>query len=179
MTRKRVHLLFGAAAAAFGLLAAYHGFQLQRAERVNEAIAGASASLLDSTFPEAQLARAQALSTSGQYEAAVQTYKRLSQSDRIDLRRAALYNLGNLHMRQALKNGPSGAVESLPLIELAKQSYRDLLREDPGDWDARYNLERSLWLVPEVAEEDTDLNRPTESERRRIRVLPDFRLELP
>ena len=70
-------------------------------------------------------------------------------------------------------------MESLPLIELAKQSYRDLLREDPGDWDARYNLERALWLAPEVAEEGTDQNRPSEWQRRVVRALPDFKLELP
>jgi mxaK protein len=44
----------------------------------------------------------------------VKAYKALIQSGRIDLRHAALYNLGNLHMRQALKNGTSGALESLP-----------------------------------------------------------------
>jgi hypothetical protein len=30
------------------------------------------------------------------------------------------------------------------LVELAKQRYRDLLRAEPQDWDARYNLERAL-----------------------------------
>ena len=179
MKRKHIHLLFGATAAALGLLAAYQTVQLQRAEHVNEAIAGASATSLDSSLPEAVFARARALSTTGNYEAAVKTYKTLIQSDRTDLRRPALYNLGNLHMRQALNSGPNGALESLPLIELAKQSYRDLLREDSSDWDARYNLERALWLAPEVAEEDTDQNRPTEWQRRVIRALPDFKLELP
>jgi len=179
MRRKHIQLLFGAAAAAFGLFAAYQGVQLQRAERVNAAIAAASASTLDSTLPEAVFARARALSSTGNYEAAMKTYKILIQSERTDLRRAALYNLGNLHLRQALKSGPNRAVESLPLIELAKQSYRDLLREDPGDWDARYNLERALWLAPEVAEEGTDQNRPSEWQRRVVRALPDFKLELP
>ena len=62
----------------------------------------------------------------------------------------ALYNAGNLHLREALKNGEGEAIRSLPLIELAKQHYRDLLRADPGRWDARYNLERALWLAPEA-----------------------------
>jgi mxaK protein len=177
--RKHIHLLFGVTAAAFGVLAASQGMQLQRAERVNDAIARENAADLESALPEAMFARARALSTSGRYDAAMKAYKALIQSDRADLRRAALYNLGNLHMRQALKNGTGGALESLPLIELAKQSYRDLLREDPGDWDARYNLERALRLAPEVAEEDTEQNRPSEWQRRVIRALPDFKLELP
>ena len=179
MKRRHVHLLFAAIAAAFGAIAAYQGVQLQRAGRVNAAIAAASVSGLDSTLPEAHFARARALSREGKYETALNTYKTLVKSDRSDLRRAALYNLGNLHMRQALASGPNAAAESLPLIDLAKQSYRDLLREDPGDWDARYNLERALWLAPEVSEEDTDQNRPTDWERRVIRGLPDFKLELP
>jgi mxaK protein len=179
MKRRHVHLLFGAAAAAFALIGGYHGIQLRSAERVNAAIAGASASLPDESFPEARFAHARALSAAQNYEAAVQAYKTLAQNERTDLRRAALYNLGNLHLHQALKSGPNAAVESLPLIELAKQSYRDLLREDPGDWDARYNLERALWLAPELAEEDTDQNRPTEWQKRVVRALPDFRLELP
>jgi mxaK protein len=179
MRRKHIHALFGATAAACALLAAYHGVELQRAVRVNAAVASASLSALDSAMPEAVFARARVLSSKGDYEAALKIYKTLIQSDRADLRRAALYNLGNLHLRQASKSGPNGAVESLPLIELAKQSYRDLLREDPGDWDARYNLERALWLAPEVAEEGTDQNRPSEWQRRVVRALPDFKLELP
>ena len=174
-----MHLLFGAAGLAFGLLAGYHGWQLQRAQQVNAAIANAGTADLASSLPEAAFARAAALSRSGDYRNAVKAYKELAQHDRADLRRAALYNLGNLHMREALKGGAAQSLELLPLVELAKQSYRDLLREDPGEWDARYNLERALWLAPEVAEDAADENRPSELERRVIRALPDFRIELP
>ena len=177
MKRRHVHLVFGVTIAAFALLTAYQVVQLLRAQRVNAVVVNASN--LDSSLPEAMFARARSLATAGKYEEAVKAYKTLIQSDRVELRRAALYNLGNLHMRQALKSGPNGALESLPLIELAKQTYRDLLREEPKNWDARYNLERALWLAPEVAEEGADLNRPSEFQRRVIRALPDFKLELP
>jgi len=50
------------------------------------------------------------------------------------------------------KLSSSGPVRSLPLLEQAKQRYRQLLRVSPGDWDARYNLERALWFAPEASE---------------------------
>ncbi len=179
MKRRQIHALFGAATVVFGMLAGYHAVQLQRAQRVNEAIAGASTATIESSLPEAAFARAAALAKAGDEEAAVKSYKLLIQSDRTDLRRAALYNLGNLYMRQAFKGGADKALELLPLIELSKQSYRDLLREDPGDWDARYNLERALWLAPEVAEDSPEENRPSEFERRVMRALPNFQIVLP
>ena len=36
--------------------------------------------------------------------------------------------------------------QALALIELAKESYREVLRHDPAHWDARYNLERAQRL---------------------------------
>jgi mxaK protein len=179
MKRSRIHVTFGLAALGFGLLVAYHGSRLQYAEHVNEAIARANVASLDDTVPEAQFARVLALSKAGEYEAAVKAYKALIQGGRADLRLAALYNLGNLHMHEALKNGPGNVAGSLPLIELAKQNYRDLLRDNPPDWDARYNLERALWLAPEVDEAVAEDNNPAEWEKRVILPAPGFKIELP
>ena len=177
MKRKQVHALFAAVAATLTFAMAVEATRLHRAQRVNAAIA--TGSTLDSEVPEALFARAQALAAVGKYDEAVKTYKVLVQGERLDLRHAARYNAGNLYMRQALQHGPERALEALPLIELAKQSYRDLLREEPGDWDARYNLERALSLAPEVSDDAMDLNRPSEFQRRVMRALPDFKLELP
>lgn len=65
---------------------------------------------------------------------------------------AALYNIGNLHLRQALAaQGAGQKSQSVALFELAKQSYRDALALEPGYWDAKYNLERTLRLAPDAA----------------------------
>lgn len=152
MRRWRIHLAFGALSLVLGIGAGVQGLRLDEALRVNAAIAGASSSAPEGSLPEARFARALALAAAGDTEAALQAYKELSQGERADLRLSALYNLGNLHLREALKSGPDAAVRALPLIELAKQRYRDLLRSDPQDWDARYNLERALWLSPEIDE---------------------------
>lgn len=184
MTRRRIHFLFGVAALAFGLLAAYQGWRFDRAIRVNTAIAEASAAGLDDAVPEARFAHAAALAKGGNFEDAAKAYKALIQGDRADLKRAALFNLGNLHMREAGKHsgseaGGDAAETALPLIELAKQNYRDLLRADPGDWDARYNLERALWLAPEMDDPaDDEANVPT-WERRVAPRAQGFRIELP
>jgi mxaK protein len=179
MKRRSAHVLFASAAIACGAIALYQGARLHQALRINDAIAHANdSSASDETAPEASFARALAWSREGNFEAALQAYKGLSQGDDPALSLDALYNLGNLQLRAALKNGPREARRSLPLIELAKQSYRDLLRRDPEDWDARYNLELALRLAPEtddaIADED-----PPEQEDRVMSTLPGAKLDLP
>ncbi len=149
MKRRSMHRAFGLIALAIALLTAYEGYRLVRARRVNAAIAHASILMLDRSVPEAALARAIVLGQAGDYEGSLLAYKGVIQGPRSDLRRLALYNLGNLQMRAALKLSQAPSDQRLPLVELAKQSYRDVLRETPQDWDARYNLERALYLSPE------------------------------
>jgi mxaK protein len=180
------HLAFGIAAAALALLCIGELMRLQHAQRINAAIAQWSSKRAPheqvsatptNLLPEARLARAVALSNVD-YDGALGAYKAIIQSRREDLRRIALYDLGNLHLRQALAAGLADESQSLPLIELAKQSYRDLLRRDPGDWDARYNLERTLRLAPEEddTDEDSGPSAPNEHERS---TIADPRLDLP
>jgi mxaK protein len=44
------------------------------------------------------------------------------------------------------------------MLETAKARYRELLRLEPGNWDARYNLERALRLAPEAQDTADDIN---------------------
>jgi mxaK protein len=166
-------LVFTVAALGCAAAAAYEALEFAHAQRVNTAIgsaavnpvASASAGALDPTVPEARFARAIALDKAGDYEGSMLAYKAVAQGSRRDLRQLALYNLGNLHMRSALRENGVDTEQVLPLVELAKQSYRDLLREWPGDWDARYNLERALYLAPEGSEDLADDEPPTPKER--------------
>jgi mxaK protein len=127
--------------------------------------------------PEGRLAHAVALAKVD-YDGALAAYKVTIHTGREDLRRIALYDLGNLHLRHALQVGLSDEGQSLPLIELAKQSYRDLLRRDPSDWDARYNLERTLRLAPEGDDADEDAGPPSPNEHERS-TIADPRMDLP
>jgi mxaK protein len=180
MKRRTVHLLFAAASIALAVPAAWQALRLVQAGRINEAIAQAGAvAAVESDFPEARFAHALALSSAGRYEAALAAHKALLQDDTGPLRHAVLYNLGNLHLRQALKNGPDKANDALPLVELAKQSFRDALRDEPADWDARYNLERALGLAPEVDEQAGDEEPPPVERERAVTTAPLTRTDLP
>jgi mxaK protein len=169
--RRRVaHCAFGAVALVCGALATYQTAQLIRNDRINAAITSAETKGLDADIPEAQFARALALARSGKSDAALNIYKSLSRETRADVRRAALYNTGNLYMRDAARRSADDAFESLPLVELAKQAYRDVLREQPDYWDARYNLERACRLAPEVESEGDEADAPMKEQRARSTV---------
>jgi mxaK protein len=181
--RVQGHAVFCAVAAALALVTVVEVARLDRAQRVNAAIESSRAAsnaeaTSGATIPEARLAGAVAMAKVD-YDGALAAYKAIIQGGREDLRRIALYDLGNLHLRQALQVGLDDEAQSLPLVELAKQSYRDLLRRDPNDWDARYNLERTLRLAPEDDDdtgEDTGPPDPREHERS---TIADPRMDLP
>ena len=170
MKRAHGHTAFAIVAVALAALTASECLSLQHTQSINAAA--------DPLLPEARLARAVALAKVD-YDGALAAYKSIVQSNRDDLRLIALYDLGNLHLHQAIQYGLADEAQSLPLTELAKQSYRDLLRRDPTDWDARYNLERALRLAPEdddEADEDTGPPDPREHERS---TIADPRMDLP
>ena len=176
MRRRTVHACFAVAAVACGAMTVWSAVRLQQAERINAAIATGHSN--DSSLPQARLAQALTLARAGQFTPALKMYKSLLET-RDEVRLPALYNLGNLNMREALKNGQGEAQRYLPLIELAKQSYRDELRSNPRDWDARYNLERALWLSPEY--DDPMLQRsqtPVRSEHA-MSTLQGAKIDLP
>jgi mxaK protein len=175
MKRRTVHGAFAVAVVVCSSIAIYQGARLRHSLRINEAIHNATASELDSRVPEWRFARAVALAQAGKSEQALKEYTALTGSERTDLRRRALYNLGNLYLRDALSDGE--AFRSLALVELAKRNYRILLREAPDDWDARYNLERALWLAPESEQQFVD-EEPPEREQS-VSTLQGARMDLP
>jgi mxaK protein len=196
MKRAHAHLAFGLSAAVLAIVTIDEALRLNDARAVDTALArwanataqraiDAPAEPLAAKWnsplpapqlPEARLAQAVAVSKTD-YDGALATYKAIIRSDREDLRRIALYDLGNLHLRQALQAGVADDAQSLPLTELAKQSYRDLLRRDPDDWDARYNLERALRLAPE--EEDIADTGPPDPREHERSTIADPRMDLP
>ena len=100
---------------------------------------------------ELHFAQAFAAAASGAHEQALQRYRPL-QGDSA-LGQAARYNSANLLLRQALVvRAGAQPGQAIALIELAKEMYRDVLRDDPQHWAARYNLERAQRLLPDPDE---------------------------
>ncbi|MEC5404585.1 tetratricopeptide repeat protein [Paraburkholderia sp. MPAMCS5] len=163
MKRASVHLVFASVALCCAGVAVYDWVQWRRAEQVNQTVAAvvvANATTAKQNSPDVRgrdeaprvrLARAIALSRRGAYDAAGPLFESLIRDESgNEVGRAALFDLGNLYLRQGIGHGSSGAIQSLAMVEEAKARYRTLLRIAPDDWDARYNLERALWLAPET-----------------------------
>jgi mxaK protein len=133
---------------------------LQRAGRWNAFVADAGATPPPAEAPApVWFAHARALDAAGDREAALMQYRRLHSDAQVGP--AARYNSANVLIRQALevRAGDQPAL-AIPLIELAKETYRDVLRADPGHWAARYNLERAQRLLPDPVPADDEAGPP-------------------
>jgi mxaK protein len=138
----------------------YDGYHLLRAVQLNRGLSQVEAGeAMDLDHPNIRFARAYSMQQAGEFDAALEAYAAI---DAADHRTRALmrYNLANLYFRRGLQYREQGADDlALPLIELAKEYYRELLRADSRDWPAKYNLELALRVAPE-----TELE-PVEEER--------------
>jgi mxaK protein len=149
--------------------AAFDGWRLLQRQALNAQITSGQVPAA-SEVPELRFAHAHALAASaaaaGQAdEAALNQFRALQGNT--PLGRAARYNSANLLLRQALqvREGQQPG-QAIALLELAKESLREVLREDPEFWDARYNLERAQRLLPDPPEaEEEAATAPRERER--------------
>lgn len=157
------------------------GWQMLRWQAAREAQARLARAAAAATAPEGaaeRLAWALAAARRGQFDAAVPVLKDLAQQHTGTLRRTALYDLGTLYLLQAGRSeGPQGT--AIPLVELAKLPLRELLREDPHDWAARYQLERALRRSPELDEVAQEDSAPDVPKERTMSTGPAVRIELP
>lgn len=125
------------------------------------ALARSDAPAAELQTPAMRLARAQVLVNglgADAAEAALDLYREVEAEGGESLRRLARYDTANLYIRQSQEEVARGEPgRAVPLIELAKGIYRGLLRDDPSDWDLRYNLERAVRLLPEADPDAQDL----------------------
>ena len=152
--------------------ALFDGATLWRVAQTNALIAsGQTIPEAPGQPPELRFAQAHALAASGAREAALNRYRALQSDARLGA--AARFNSANLLVRQAIEvRASTQPGQAIALLELAKEYYRDVLRDDPAQWDARYNLERAQRLLPDPDDEDAG---PLGQERNRERAVTTMR----
>lgn len=159
------------------IVAAVEAVHLNRLQHWNALIDGGRLpSTVDGLPPEIRFAAAHALAASGVHDQALDRYRSLqsaASSDDTPLGRAARFNAANLLLRQAITvRAGDQPGQAITLIELAKESYREVLRHEPEHWGARYNLERAQRLLPDPGEVD---DAPSEAKRDAERAATTMR----
>ncbi len=180
--RKTIHKWMRWAALVMFTLIVFEGYRLWQAEQVNAAISDGSIVTSTAALPaEAVFAQAYLHGQKGSHDDAIALYKRVESTNSATLKLAAKYNRGNRYLVQAMELDDDDDAKQLglPLVEMAKDTYRAVLRGEPSAWDAKYNLERALRLVPDPDDsDDEDLPPPQQSERA-LTTMRGFTLGLP
>jgi len=159
-----VHRCLWALLAGLVALTAFDGWRWQHDAGINAQLSNSTAPA-DTRVPQLRFAAAYARAASGAEEAAINAYRPLQGDDALG--QAARFNSANGLLRQAIKlrEGPQPG-QAVPLIELAKETYREVLRNDTQHWPARYNLERAQRLLPDPEDlEGGPLEVPRNAER--------------
>ncbi|MEO9149709.1 MAG: hypothetical protein ABI212_10135 [Burkholderiaceae bacterium] len=161
------------------LAATVDGTLLWRNQRWNDAIASGQLPADGDDLPlQVRFAQAHALAASGGGQEALRRYRRLEGDS--PLGQAARFNSANLLMREAISvRAGIEPGKAIALIELAKEIYREVLRVDPQQWDARYNLERAQRLLPDPDEQEPATAEPQPKAERAATTMRGYSPGLP
>lgn len=134
-----------------GAIAVWQVRLLHGAEQYNDALRrGALLEAADHDSDRGRLARALAYQTGDKPQDALKLYSDLRNADDRRIRLLAQFNTANIYVRWATDADETEQPGlTMPLLELAKQGYREILYTEPDFWPARYNLERTLQLLPD------------------------------
>ena len=178
--------------------AAFDAVRLQRGQRLNASIAEtvaapsaalaaaasdsgagtASSPLLGEPLPEQRFARAHAEAATGKDAAALNHYRALHADTALG--RSARFNGANMLVRQALAARTTAQPgQAVALLELAKEGYREVLRQQPQHWDARYNLERAQRLLPDPEDAEEQATAASRERERAPTTMRSQSLGLP
>ena len=181
-TRRRTRWVFALLALAV-LAAVVDAAALWRTAQTNALIAsGQPIADAPGQPPELRFAQAhvlaQAQAASGARDAALNRYRALQSDARLGS--AARFNSANLLVRQAIEvRASTQPGQAIALLELAKENYRDVLRDDPAQWDARYNLERAQRLLPDPDEDDAGALGQERNRERAVTTMRGYSPGLP
>jgi len=177
MVMRRLRLSSTLLLSALLLALAYDGFHLAEETRFNRELEAEDGVLSpglqnDPTDSRRQFANAYALQGTQDFKAAVKAYAAIDAPPQSRLMLDIKYNLANLFFRESAKLGEAGDDDlAMPLMELAKQNYREILSIESGDWDAKYNLELALIVAPETDPADALEERNPEHSVRALTII--------
>ncbi|RKZ87145.1 MAG: MxaK protein [Gammaproteobacteria bacterium] len=159
------------------LAAAQAGWSIMQTNKINTFIADPTESEQVPKHLKAQFALAYSEAEKGQLIGALERLTTVLATDDSELEAAAYFNRGNIHLRdaQALAASDTGRIA---LVSLAKQDYRTALLINSSLWDARYNLELALLMVPEEPAENKVYTRRKGAESVVVKAV-GFRVDLP
>lgn len=124
----------------------------QQNDLIGELLAGQDVALknISSAPPEVRLTRAAYLVQQHRTEDALATLSAILELGDNRLKAITRYNLGNLYLNQAIAQVDAARVdEARTSVTLAKQLYKQALHRDSQFWDAKYNLETAMRLMPD------------------------------
>jgi len=185
--RRAVRIALLLASGSLAVALAVESWQLLRATQVNRQLAEQLVGPLPQAAQEAPLGdeprlwigAARQPASLGRVAEAAALLRRAADASQGELRPIAWYDLGNLYLREALRLRQNGAdASALPLLELAKESYRNALVERPDLWDAKFNLELALRVAPDPDPDDTGAPQILTGERA-VTTMRAFTLGLP
>ncbi len=152
MVGRKLNLPFIAIVTGLLAVLAYDGVRLYQDLRFNAALANNAAVSADAANDSyRQFAGAYVLQQRDDFKASVEAYAAIAARPGSRLQMGVTFNLANLYFREAIRLRQAGDDDlAMPLVELAKQNYREILRTDSVHWDAKYNLELALLIAPET-----------------------------
>jgi len=131
--------------------------------------------------PELQLARATYLKKKHRYKEAQASLSQIINQGSQKIQAISRYNLGNTYLAQAIELAESMQInEATALTALAKQAYRQALALDSRYWDAKYNLEVAMRLLPEMDRTTMENDDPIPEKKAKLwATVPGFPRGLP
>ena len=183
MKALRARPIFATLAIAAALALAWNAWQWRAARDAQAVVQAAAAAPVPEAAASAAgrsdgdvrvlIVQASALRAQGRHDDAVRILQALAARSDLDHASAQVvrFNLGNELLALALQHNTKGDEDrAMTLVELSKQRYREVLRQEPQHWDARHNLDIALRLVPE-----TEPPPPDEKPKNIQRIQVDLR----
>ncbi len=130
---------------------------------------------------ELQVARASYLKKKHRYKEAQASLSQVMNQGSQKTQAISRYNLGNVYLEQAIELAEALQInEATALTALAKQAYRQALALDSGYWDAKYNLEVAMRLLPEMDRIIMENDEPIPDKKAKLwATVPGFPRGLP